>query len=433
MTDVKDKSFLDWLFGFNGPPEAELALHLSAAHLRIEELQREIDQERIGRQEELEARRVAIAAVEVRLGECQTDLVRANRERAADKASREEAQAEVARLTRAAAEARATSIRDAELRRKVNGRCSSLELELGKLATLLETQSKRERDLEQALNHERAAREDAEATIASQRVDVFRSEERMRDLEQTAARAKAELAELQALVRAERKAQQVGLEQCQKELSLARDDVDRLRSETKRQKASFEESNARQQGELEAERRAWAGWLARVWSALRSTLGPAAPLALEIAIGKLEPVAHVTTTEAAEARLREFLSARSLCKDLSIQDQNGELRLELEPGPVLEGTASGWLAVLATRYLAAMLERPLRTRVVERAGTRLVVAAVGPDHGRVSADSDPGEGRALVGNGGSGLRIGGVSSPFAAEPVEQLRAELGLDAATTTA
>jgi hypothetical protein len=158
-------------------------------------------------------------------------------------------------------------------------------------------------------------------------------------------------------------------------LAVARTDVKRLRQEVERQKASLDQAVSQQHVVLEAERRAWAEWLGQVWGALIYTLGPAAPLALETSLGKLEPMARAATPEAAEARLREFLSARSLCRNVTIHDQQQELRLELEPGPAIEGTAAGWLGILATRYLGAMLERPLRTRQIEQAGTHLAVHA----------------------------------------------------------
>jgi hypothetical protein len=133
------------------------------------------------------------------------------------------------------------------------------------------------------------------------------------------------------------------------------------------------QASDRQQTHMEAERRAWATWVGEVWNTLLQTLGPAAPLALETCLGAVERVARATTTEAAEARLREFMTARSLCRDVAIVMQQSELRLELTPGPALEGTAAGWAGILATRQLAAMLRRPLRTRAVERAGALLTV------------------------------------------------------------
>jgi hypothetical protein len=364
MTLSKDRTFLDWLFGSNGLPETELVLHLQEAHQRIEHLQRALQ----GQQ----AIRSSRAESEARLAQCQSELERAHGELLAAKASNEAAQAEIARLTRATTEARAAVVREAEVKRRLNARCSTLELELERQKSSLEAQSKRESDLDQALQHQRAACEEAQAELIAQRVDLSRHEETVRALEQSAAHG----AELQARDRAQLRAQQKELEQRQRELSVARTEVDRLRLELKRQKVTFEEANLRREGAVESERRAWAGWLGEVWGALLSTVGPAAPLALETSFGKLEPVARATTTEAAEARLRELLSARSLCSNVTIHEQQQELWLELEQGPALEGTAAGWLGILATRYLAAMLERPLRTRQIEQTGARLAVHAL---------------------------------------------------------
>jgi hypothetical protein len=74
--------------------------------------------------------------------------------------------------------------------------------------------------------------------------------------------------------------------------------------------------------------------------------------------------------------LRELLSSRSLCRNVTIHEQQQELWLDLEQGPALEGTAAGWLGIVATRYLAAMLERPLRTRRIEQKEGRLAVHAL---------------------------------------------------------
>jgi chromosome segregation ATPase len=379
MTPSKDRTFVDWLFGSNGLPEAELVSHLGEAHQRIEQMQRALQEQQASRLEELHAIRNSRAESEARLVKRQNELERehahARGELLAAKASNEAAQVEIARLTRAATEARAVGVREAEVRRRLNVRCSTLELELDKQRSLLETRSRRESDLDQALQHERAACAEAQAEIAAQRVELRRHEEIVRTLEQSAASG-VELLQLQAHDRAQLKAQQTELEQRQRELSVARTEVDRLRLELKRQKLTFEQANLRQQGVVEAERRAWAGWLGDVWGALLSTVGPAAPLALEAAFGKLEPVARATTTEAAEARLRELLSSRSLCRNVTIHEQQQELWLDLEQGPALEGTAAGWLGIVATRYLAAMLERPLRTRRIEQKEGRLAVHAL---------------------------------------------------------
>jgi myosin heavy subunit len=389
MTSVKDKNFLDWLFGADAPPQAEFGLHLSEAHQRIDQLQRALEQQQATRTEELAASRNSRAEIEARLTERQIELERANHEfervsheleRAnhellAVKASNDAAQSEIARLTRVAAEARTVSVREAELRRKVNTRCTALEVELDKSRSLLESQSQRASELDRALQSQRAACENAQAVTATQRAELLRQEGLIRDLGHTAARTRAELLDLQNHGRAQLKAHQTELDLRQKSVMLARTDIARFRQELERQKASFEEATVQQQSVIEAERRAWAGWLGQIWSALLYALGPAAPLALEASLGKLEPVAQAATPEAAEARLREFLSARSLCRNVTIHDQQHELELELEPGPAIEGTAAGWLGVLATRYLATMLERPLRTRQLEQAGARLAVHA----------------------------------------------------------
>jgi hypothetical protein len=73
--------------------------------------------------------------------------------------------------------------------------------------------------------------------------------------------------------------------------------------------------------------------------------------------------------------LAMLLAARSLCRNVTIHEQH-ELWLDLEQGPALEGTAAGWLGIVATRYLAAMLERPLRTRRIEQKEGRLAVHAL---------------------------------------------------------
>jgi DNA repair exonuclease SbcCD ATPase subunit len=366
---------MDWLFGSNGPPEAELALHLAEAHHRIEQLQRASEVQQQSRLQELEAIRHSRAEIEARVTERERELERVNHELLAEKAANEAARTEIARLTRVAADARTTSVREAELRRKLNARCSTLELELEKSRALAETQTKWATDLDHALQEQRRACDEAQAVIATQRAELLRHEGLVRSLEQAGVRARAEFVDLQALGRAQLKAQQGELEQRHKDLAVARTDVKRLRQEVERQKASLDQAVSQQHVVLEAERRAWAEWLGQVWGALIYTLGPAAPLALETSLGKLEPMARAATPEAAEARLREFLSARSLCRNVTIHDQQQELRLELEPGPAIEGTAAGWLGILATRYLGAMLERPLRTRQIEQAGTHLAVHA----------------------------------------------------------
>jgi chromosome segregation ATPase len=375
MTSSKDKNFLDWLFGSNGPPEAELALHLAEAHHRIEQLQHAREVQQQSRLEELEEIRNSRAEIEARLTERERELEHANHELLAERAANEAARVEVARLTQVAAEARTTSVREAELRRKLTARCSTFEAEVDRSRSLAATQAKRLTDLDHALQHQRTACDEAQALIASQRAELLRHEDQVRNLEQQAARARAEVVDLQTLGRAQQKAQQAELEQRHKDVSLARTDIKRLRQELERQKAGLDQAVSEQQGVLEAERRAWAEWLGQLWSALLYSLGSAAPLALETSLGKLEPVPHAATTEAAEARLREFLSARSLCRDVTIHDQPDQLRLELTPGPALEGTAAGWLGIVATRYLGAMLERPLRTRQIEQAGARLAVHA----------------------------------------------------------
>jgi hypothetical protein len=216
---------------------------------------------------------------------------------------------------------------------------------------------------------------------------LLRQEERLRELEQTAARATTELADLESATRAQLSARQAEVEQRQneltgaraeveqrqKELTGARAELERLQKEFKRQQASFIQASGRQQTTLDAERRAWAVWLGEVWNTLLHTLGPAAPLALETYLGDLEPVAQAISTEAAEARLREFLAVRSLCRNVAIVEHQSELRLELEAGPALEGTAAGWVGVLATRQLATMLKRPLCTQVIEQNGGLLTV------------------------------------------------------------
>jgi hypothetical protein len=84
--------------------------------------------------------------------------------------------------------------------------------------------------------------------------------------------------------------------------------------------------------------------------------------------------------------LRELVSAKSLCRNVTIHEKPEELRLELELGPAIEGTAAGWLGILATRYLAAMLERPLHTGELELSGERLAVHAL---RWRSRADTEP--------------------------------------------
>jgi DNA repair exonuclease SbcCD ATPase subunit len=338
MTPSKEKTFLDWLFGSSTAPEAPITVQVGGRQLRLEELQDEIERERASSLAELEAVRLSRTEAEAAQATCQAELERVNRELVAMKAALDSSQAEVKRLSLLTEEARTASVRDAEVRRKLSGRCSTLQFEVDKLRSMLEAKSKREAELEQA-----------------------------------AERATAERAELEAATRSQLGARQEELEQRQKELSLARADAERYHKELKRQQATFLQASGRQLSSLESERRAWAAWLGHVWNALLYTLGPAAPLALETYLGDLEPVGHAATTEAAEARLREFLAARALCRNVSIVEQQSELRLELEPGPALEGTAIGWIGILATRQLATMLQRPLCTRGLEQSDARLTV------------------------------------------------------------
>jgi hypothetical protein len=338
MTQSKEKTFLDWLFGSSGTPEAPITVQVGGRQLRLEELQDEIERERTSSRAELDAARLSRTEAEAARVAGQAELERVNRELSAMNEALASGQAEIERLSRLVEEARAASVRDAEARRKLSGRCSTLQFEVDKLRSTLEAKSKRETELEQA-----------------------------------AERASLERAELESATRAQLGARQEELEQRQKELSLARVDAERFHKELKRQQSTFLQASGRQQASLESERRAWAVWLGHVWNTLLYTLGPAAPLALETYLGELEPVGHAATTEAAEARLREFLAARAICRNVAIVEQQSELLLELEPGPALEGTAVGWVGILATRQLAMMLQRPLCTRELAQSGARLTV------------------------------------------------------------
>lgn len=376
MTASRDKTFIDWLFGSSLLPEGE---HLRKAHERLEEMQRALEEQRARHGEAREALRQS-SENQGRLAQRQTELElelsRINQELVDAKASGDKARAEVAHLTRAAVEWRATGLRDAEARRKLSIHSSTLQLEIDRLRSLLEALSKRESDLDQALQHQRSAREEAEAASAAQRRELLRHEELVQALEQAAVRARDEQAEASARGQAQLEAQQAALEQKQKELLAAQTEGARLRLETERQRKAFAQAQLLQQEAAEAERRAWASWLGDVWSALLHSVGSAAPLALEAAGSQLEPVALAATTEAAEARLRELVSAKSLCRNVTIHEEPRELRLELELGPALEGTAAGWLGILATRYLAAMLDRPLHTGELELSRERLAVHAL---------------------------------------------------------
>jgi hypothetical protein len=373
MTVSKEKTFMEWLFGSSDGREAQTTVQVGDMQLRIEELQRDIERQRASVLGELEAVRVSKAEAEAGRDRCQAELEHANGELLAAQTALESAQTEIARLTRVAAEARTASARDAESAKKSSARCSSLQFELDKLRSVLEVQSKRDIDLEQALLDQRAAHEEAQSAVAAHQAELLHQGERIRELENVAARASTELAESQTVARTQLDARQAEVEQRQRELSVARADVERLQKEFKRQQANFIQASGRQQASLEAERRAWAAWLGQVWNTLLYTLGPAAPLAFETYLGEPEPVAHAATTEAAEARLREFLAARSLCRGVAIVEQRSELRLELTPAPALEGTEHGWVGILATRQLAAMLQRPLRTRRIEQAESLLTV------------------------------------------------------------
>ncbi len=373
MTASKEKTFLDWLFGSSEGRDAQTKLQVGDTQLRVEELQREIERQRASVLGELEAVRASRTEAEAGRVRCQTELEHANGELRAAQTALESAHTEIARLTRMAAEARAASARDAESSRRSSARCSSLQFELDKLRSALEAQSQREIDLQQALDDQRAAHEEAEAAIAAHQAELLHQGERVRELEDAAARASTELGQSEAAARTQLDAKQAEVEQRQRELAVARADVERLQKEFKRQQANFIQASGRQQASLEAERRAWAAWLGQVWNTLLYTLGPAAPLAFETCLGQLEPVAHAATTEAAEARLREFLAARSLCRSVAVVEQQSELRLELTPAPALEGTEAGWVGILATRQLAAMLQRPLRTRLIEQADALLTV------------------------------------------------------------
>jgi chromosome segregation ATPase len=380
MTASKDKTFLDWLFGSSPPPEAALAEHLGNARERIEQMQRALEEQRTRHIAAYEALRQSSAENEARLSQRQTELElelgRINQELADARASGDSARAEVTRLTRAAVESRATGLRDAEARRKLSLHCSALQLEIDRLRSLLEARAKRESELDQALQQQRAAHEEAEAANAAQRRELLRHEELVQALEQGALSARGELEEARARAQAQLDAHQAVLEQRQKELSAARTEASRVRLEAERQRKAFDQAKLQQQEAVEAERRAWASWLGDVWSALLHSVGTAAPLALEAACSKLEPVARAATTEAAEARLRELVSAKSLCRNVTIHERQQGLQVELELGPAIEGTAAGWLGILATRYLAAMLERPFYTRELELTSERLAVHAL---------------------------------------------------------
>jgi hypothetical protein len=322
----REKTFMDWLFGSNPPPEAELAIHLGEARERIDHMQRAFEEQRASHAQECEAMRQSRAESEVRLTQRQRELAlevaRVKQDLLDSIVSRDKATAEVARLSRAAVESRAASLRDAEARRKLAIRCSTLESEL-----------------------ERS--------------------------------------------RSEREASQVALEHEQGELRGARSEAERLRHELQRQKESFEQAHLRQREAVEAERRAWGSWLGDVWSALSNSVGSAAPLALEEAFGALEPVARAATPQAAEAHLRDLVAVRSLCSNVTIREQQQELRLDLELGAAIGGTAAGWLGIVATRYLGAMLERPLRTRALELTGERLVVHALRRHPGTGASERHP--------------------------------------------
>jgi DNA repair exonuclease SbcCD ATPase subunit len=387
MTESKERPFLGWLFGSSVAPEAQITVDVDDTHLQLAQLQREIERVRAAGLAEREAVRISRTDAEATRLRCQAELEHANRELLTMKAALESAQTEISGLALQAAEARKASARDAESLKKGNSRCSTLQFQLDKLRSELETQAKRELELEQSLDNQRAAREEAQAEVSAQRAKLLQQEERLRELEHTAARAKTELGDLESATRTQLSARQAEVEQRQKELTGARAEVEqrqkeltgaraeleRLQKELKRQQASFIQASGRQQTTLDAERRAWAVWLGEVWNALLHTLGPAAPLALETYLGDLEPVAQATSTEAAEAHLREFLAVRSLCRSVAIVEHQSELRLELEPGPALEGTAAGWVGVLATRQLATMLQRPLCAQVIEQNGGLLTV------------------------------------------------------------
>jgi predicted nucleic acid-binding Zn-ribbon protein len=387
MTESKERPFLGWLFGSSGAPEAQITVDVDDTQLQLAELQREIERVRASGLAEREAVRISTTDAEATRLRCQAELEHANRELLTMKAALESAQTEISGLALQAAEARKASARDAESLKKGNARCSTLQFQLDKLRSELETQAKRELDLEQSLDNQRVAGEEAQAAVSAQRAELLRQEERVRELEQTAARAKTELADLESATRTQLSARQAEveqrqneltgaraeLEQRQKELTGTRAELERLQKEFKRQQASFIQASGRQQTTLDAERRAWAVWLGEVWNTLLHTLGPAAPLALETYLGDLEPVAQATSTEAAEARLREFLAVRSLCRNVAIVEHQSQLRLDLEAGPALEGTAAGWVGVLATRQLATMLKRPLCTQVIEQNGGLLTV------------------------------------------------------------
>jgi predicted nucleic acid-binding Zn-ribbon protein len=401
MTESKERPFLGWLFGSSVAPEAQITVDVDDTHLQLAQLQREIERVRAAGLAEREAVRISRTDAEATRLRCQAELEHANRELLTMKVALESAQTEISGLALQAAEARKASARDAESLKKGNSRCSTLQFQLDKLRSELETQAKRELELEQSLDNQRAAREEAQAEVSAQRAKLLQQEERLRELEHTAARAKTELGDLESATRTQLSARQAEVEQRQKELTGARAEVEqrqkeltgaraeveqrqkeltgaraeleRLQKELKRQQASFIQASGRQQTTLDAERRAWAVWLGEVWNALLHTLGPAAPLALETYLGDLEPVAQATSTEAAEAHLREFLAVRSLCRSVAIVEHQSELRLELEPGPALEGTAAGWVGVLATRQLATMLQRPLCAQVIEQNGGLLTV------------------------------------------------------------
>ncbi|HTV25891.1 MAG TPA: hypothetical protein VMG12_44645 [Polyangiaceae bacterium] len=387
MTVSKDKTFMDWLFGNNPPPDLDIAVHLGEARDRIVQMERATEEQRVSHLQECEAMRQTSLEIEARLAQRQTEmeleLARVHQELADAKAASESAAAEVARMSRAAVESRAASLRDAEARRKLSTRCSALQLELDGVRSLLEERAKRETDLEQALHNQRAALEEAQAELAAGRRELERHAELVQSLQHALARSQGELERLRAEERADHESHLAELEQKQSELLAARTEagrsgaeVHRLRAEAERQRKGFEQSGRERQQAIDAERRAWAIWLGEVWSALIESVGSAAPLALEVAWGQLEPMAPATSTEAAEARLRELVSARALCRNVTIHEQQQELRLELELGPAIEGTAAGWLGILATRYVSAMLERPLRAREIELTGERLAVHAL---------------------------------------------------------
>lgn len=373
MTDSKEKNFLDWLFRPSSTPESPITVQAGGRELRLEELQGEIERERADSLARLEAVSLSRAEAEAARVTCQAALEHADGELLATKAALESAQAEIERLSLLAEEARTASVRDAESRRRLSGRCSALQVEVDKLRSMLEVNSKRETDLAQELLQQRASCEEAQAEVAAQRSELLRQEERVGELEQTAERASIARAEFESAARTQLSRQHDELEQRQKELHVARADAERFHKELKRQQSTFLQASGRQLASLEGERRAWATWLGQVWNTLLHTLGPAAPLALETYLGDLEPVGRAATTEAAEARLREFLAARALCRHVAIIEEQSELRLELEPGPALEGTAVGWVGILATRQLGTLLQRPLCTRQLEHSGARLTV------------------------------------------------------------